>query len=122
MLPADQRLQRMHPVGPEADLRLVVQDQLILCQRPPQLGHERDGAGIESTEVARVLHDAAVLGPCGPERLLGGPHQIVGRGSVVRRGRPTDRQTGTHRNTVQLDVCLGRASERLQASAGLVDR
>ena len=118
MLPAHQRLDRVHPVGGQVELRLVVQHELAVDDRAPQV--EREPQALDGVPVVPRGVDGAALA-----RLLGQVHRDVGaaqerRGVVAVLGRDGDADADVGGELVALDG--DRLVQRLQQVAGGGDR
>ena len=93
MVPAGERLHAQRVTRVQADLGLVVEDQLRLVHRAPQLADQRKAAGVVAVLVpARVVElvtGAVLLGHV--HRHVGGTHHGLDGRAVVREERDADR-------------------------------
>ena len=93
MVPAGERLHAQRATRVQADLGLVVEDQLGLVHRAPQLADQRKAAGVVAVLVpARVVElvtRAVLLGHV--HRHVGGPHHGLDGRAVVGEERDADR-------------------------------
>ena len=115
MVPADQRLERADPVGLEIEQRLVIELELAVGDRAPQIRFEpvaRLRAGVHLGFEEAV--GAAALALRLVEREVGMLEQGVGVGAVARRHRDAD--AGADRELVAAD--LERLGERGDQPAG----
>ena len=96
VLPAHERLDADHRAGAQRDLRLVVQDELVLVDRAAQLGEQRERARASRGRGGVVVVDRAARGRAWP------------RTSPRRRAAASARRRSVHR---------GRARRRRSASS-----
>ena len=109
VLPAQQRLDAVHAVGTQVELRLVVQHELVGADGVAELAHEREPLRTEVREVGRVLEHRLVRLLRRVHREVGALEEIVDLGAVGRPEGDADAGLGADRHARHVDVGRERA-------------
>ena len=106
VLPAHQRLDAVDVAGREHGLRLVVDDELVLVERAPQLADERQAARVVLVLRLVVDLEQRVLGLGLVHGDVGALHERVDVVAVIRVDADADRRLDRERQALEVERLL----------------